>query len=474
MLTGLSNRRFWLLLAALAAVCAHPTLYVYFRNVEEAVLAEAGPPILAFFAIGLGAWLLFRILSGSLAKGALVALAFAFVFMNYAQIEVAVRELLPAWRWWRIAPALIFLLINLALALRVLDPRRKSDAACFRLTLALGALALAFTGAQAARAGHVLARASRSPEPPAPADVPPVAANARDSAAPRPNFYFFIFDEYARHDVLAKYTGYDNGPFLRRLESLGFNVGYQSHAASSSTRACLANLLSLAPLYKTLREAPPAIRRPPLLESFREAGYRIVLKLHQNYQIDGDLVDAEPKTQTVLTALSLENTMVEASFLGYLRGSGNEAKRADTLGLFQQAADVAAAEDPRPKFAFVHFMTPHEPFIFDENGGPVAYENMHNWLAPEFYLGQLRFTSDKILELVQPILEKDPGAVVLIQADHGARYLSGRQDDGEKQAGLNALYLAGQARDVRDLSTVDTLRVALDYALGLDLQTETD
>ena len=185
-------------------------------------------------------------------------------------------------------------------------------------------------------------------------------------------------------------------------------------------------------------------------------------------------MDAEPKTQTVLTALSLENTMVEASFLGYLRGSGNEAKRADTLGLLRQAADVAAAEDPRPKFAFVHFMTPHEPFIFDENGGPVAYENMHNWLAPEFYLGQLRFTSDKLLELVQPILEKDPGAVVLIQADHGARYLSGRQDDGEKQAGLNALYLAGQARDVRDLSTVDTLRVALDYALGLDLQTETD
>ena len=129
MLTGLSNRRFWLLLAALVAVCAQPTLHVYFRNVEEAVLAEAGPPILAFFAIGLGAWLLFRILSGSLAKGAAIALAFAFVFMNYAQIEVAVRELLPAWRWWRIAPALLFLLINLALALRVLDPRRKSDAA---------------------------------------------------------------------------------------------------------------------------------------------------------------------------------------------------------------------------------------------------------------------------------------------------------------------------------------------------------
>lgn len=473
MLKSLYNRRFWLLLAALAATCAHSALDVYFRNVAEASLAEAGPPILAFFAIGLGAWLFFRILSGSAAKGALTALVFMFVFMNYAEIEAAVREVLPAWRWWRIAPALLFLLINLALALRVRDPRRQGDAACFRLTLALGALCLAFTGVQAARAGYALARAPRPAEPPAPTGFPP-AADVRDSAAPRPNFYFFIFDEYARNDVLAKYTGFDNAPFLRRLESLGFNIGEQAHAASSSTRACLANLLDLAPIYKTLKESPAAIPRPPLLASFREAGYHVVLKLQPNYQIDRDLVDAELKTQTVLTALSLEKTVVEASFLGYLRGSGNELKRADTLNLLRQAADVAATETREPKFVFVHFMLPHEPFIFDENGGPVAYENMHNWLAAEFYVGQLRFASGQILELVRPILETDPEAVVLIQSDHGARYLNGRQNDEEKQACLNALYLSGQARDVRGLSTVDTLRTAMNFALGLDLKTGTD
>ena len=475
MLRSLSNRRFWLLLAALVAVCAYPGMYVCLHNVAEADFAEVLPPTLAFLAGGLAAWLCFRILSGTMAKGAFPALVFVFVFTNYAQIDEAIRMLLPAWRWWRIAPALLFLLINLALALRVWDPLRKGDAACFRLTLAIGALCLVATGFHAARAGMVLARAPRPEAPPVPAGSPPAAVpTPRDPAAPRSNFYFFIFDEYARQDVLEKYTGYDNTPFLRRLESMGFNVGYAGHAVSSKTRACLANLLNLAPEYKNLQDAPATIPRPPLLTAFRNAGYQIHLTLYVDYQINADLVDTRLTTRTVLTAMSAGQTVREASFLAYLRPAGNQDKRADALGLFRQAADIAAAPDREPKFLLVHFMLPHEPFIFDENGNSVAYENMHNWLDPEFYTGQLRFTSEKIIELVRPILEKDPGAVVLIQSDHGARDFGGRQTDEEKQACLNALYLSGQPRDIRGLSTVETLRVAVNAALQLDLPPERD
>ena len=185
-------------------------------------------------------------------------------------------------------------------------------------------------------------------------------------------------------------------------------------------------------------------------------------------------MDTRLTTRTVLTAMSAGQTVREASFLAYLRPAGNQDKRADALGLFRQAADIAAAPGREPKFLLVHFMLPHEPFIFDENGNSVAYENMHNWLDPEFYTGQLRFTSEKIIELVRPILEKDPGAVVLIQSDHGARDFGGRQTDEEKQACLNALYLSGQPRDIRGLSTVETLRVAVNAALQLDSPPERD
>ena len=475
MLSRLANHRFWQLLAALAAVCAYPAFYVYGHNLGEARLVEVLPPSLTFLAIGLIAWLLFRILSGSLPAGAFAALLFMFVFMHYVQIEAEIRKLLPDWRWWRTAPAALFLLINLALVLHARDPHRKRAGGFHHMTLAIGALFLVLGGVQAVRGMHALARAAPPAGPPAPAAAPQAEPAApAGPAARRPNFYFFIFDEYARQDVLQKYTGYDNTPFLRSLESMGFHVDYSGHAASSSTRACLANLLLCSTLYTNLAGAPVAIPRPLLLESFRNAGYRICLKLHMNYQISRDLIDVEFKTTTVLTSMSLEQTVAEASFLAFLRGAGNEGKRADALGLFRQVADAVAAGPGNPQFVFVHFMQPHEPFIFDDNGDPVAYENMHNWLDPAFYVGQLRWTSRKITELAAAILEADPGAVVLIQSDHGARYLSGRQDEAEKRACLNVLYLGGQRQELAGVSTVNTLRLALNYALQAGWEMEPD
>ncbi|HEX7502054.1 MAG TPA: hypothetical protein VF451_01425, partial [Acidobacteriota bacterium] len=111
----------------------------------------------------------------------------------------------------------------------------------------------------------------------------------------------------------------------------------------------------------------------------------------------------------------------------------------------------------------------HEPFVFDENGGSVSYENMNNWINPKYYTGQLRFLSKKIDELTDIILRSDPGAVVLMQSDHGARPFSGLSEE-ERLASFNALYLAGQEADIEGLSTINTLRLAMNHALGLKLK----
>lgn len=116
--SNLSPRRFLLLLLAMLSVCIYPVLFVYFFNIREAVFAQVYLPIAVFTAVGLAVWLFFTVLSGSMSAGALTTQIFMLLFMNYALLDVAVRNLVPDWRWWRIAPIFLFLLINLSLLFR--------------------------------------------------------------------------------------------------------------------------------------------------------------------------------------------------------------------------------------------------------------------------------------------------------------------------------------------------------------------
>lgn len=463
-------RRSGLLLATVMSVCAYPVLFIYFHNIREAVFRQVFAPILIFLAVALAAWLVFGILSGTMAKGAFTALLFMLVFMNYSLIEGGIRTIVPDWRWWRIAPASLFLLINLALALRVFVTQQEGDANLLKVTVGIGSVYLALTLFNAANGMYTLAKAPRVESQPAVTNSPRAEESLSISSAhTRPNFYFFIFDEYARQDVLKKYTGYDNTPFLKGLEGKGFNVSYSSHSGSADTRVSIGNLLHFSYRYKSYPETNKGIKRPPLLEVFKKAGYK-TYATSPYYRFDGDLLDVALKSTAVPVSLSIERTVIAGSFIVYLHRGENEALRADRLSLLKLVADIIEESAKNPKFLFFHILCPHEPFVFDENGDLVANENMHNWADPRYYAGQLIFLSKKIDELTSTILEQDPHAVVLLQSDHGARFFSNSILE-ERLACLNCVYLGGEDVQIEGLGLINTLRLALTHALGLKLNT---
>jgi hypothetical protein len=461
--------RFLSLSAALASVCAYPVLFVYFHNVQESALSQVLNPLAIFVASGALAWIFFWLLSGRMARGALVTLFFMLVFMNYAPIDAGVRKLIPDWRWWRIAPAFLFLFVSLALLQRFFGERREADANAAKITAGIGAVFLALTVFNVGVGVRALAKIPRSGEPPGTAghSAEPAPVAMRTDGR-RPNFYFFVFDEYARQDVLKKYAGYDNAPFLDRLRSKKFNISRASRSSASTTRVSIGNLLFYSDQFRLDSETMAGIKSPPLLNVFKNAGY-VTYVYCPVYRFAGGLTDVMLQSTAILPALSIERTVLEKSFFAFLATAGNEEIRADRLSLLKQAADVIRKSSPDPKFLFFHLLLPHEPFVFDENGGSVAYENMNNWINPKYYTGQLRFLSKKMDELADVILRSDPGAVVLMQSDHGARPFSGLSEE-ERLASFNVLYLAGQEADIEGLSTINTLRLAMNHALGLALK----
>jgi hypothetical protein len=461
----------WLLLlsAALVSVCAHPVLFVYFHNIQESVVSQVFKPILVFTAVGFLAWIFFWFLSGRMSKGALITLFFMLVFMNYTLIDASIRMLIPDWRWWRIAPIFLFLFINLSVFQRIFVNRPERDSNINKITISIGAVFLALTVFNAGAGILNWIKLARIGEPPtADNQSPEQDAIAIEAKGKRPNFYFFIFDEYARQDILKKYAHYDNTPFLSMLESKKFNVSYSSFSTSIATRVSIGNSLSFSHEFRLEPETMHGIKFPPLLNIFKKAGY-LTYVLSPVYRFDGSLVDVMMRSTELLSVLSVEKTVMEKSFFAYLHTAGNEAIRSDRLSLLKQAAKIIEKSSPAPKFLFFHLLLPHEPFVFDENGGSVSYENMNNWMNPEYYAGQLRFVSEKMEELADIILRSDPDAVVLMQSDHGARAFNGMTDK-ERLASFNSLYLSGQDEDIEGLSTINTLRLALNHALGLKLK----
>jgi hypothetical protein len=462
-----------LLLAALISACAYPVFFLYFRNIKEAVFTQVFAPTLIFAAMAVAAWLLFGLLSGTPAKGAFTALLFILVFMNYSLIEGGLRRIIPDWRWWRIAPTFLFLLVSLALALRVFVTRREGDDNLYKIAVGIGSACLALTLFNAVNGMVTLAKAPPAKIRSEAASSPGEEASLSVSSAPtRPNFYHFIFDEFARQDVLKKYTGYDNTPFLKGLEGQGFKVSYSSDSGSDNTRVSVGNLLYFSYRYRSYSETAQGIWRPPLLEVFKKAGYK-TYATSPYYRFDNDLLDVAVTSMIIPVSLSLEKAVIAGSFIShisYLKRGENEALREDRLSLLKRAHEIVDEPAQSPKFLFFHILFPHEPFVFDENGDPVADENMHNWADPRYYAGQVIFLSQKINELTAMILERDPQAVVLYQSDHGARFFTGVTPE-EKRACLNCAYLGGEDVDIEGLGLVNTLRLALNYALGLRLNT---
>lgn len=63
----------------------------------------------------------------------------------------------------------------------------------------------------------------------------------------------------------------------------------------------------------------------------------------------------------------------------------------------------------------------HAPFLFDGTGTLTRPEDYYEWRKPELYLAKLDYINREILTAVDNIQANDPDAVILLQADHGAR-----------------------------------------------------
>lgn len=109
----------------------------------------------------------------------------------------------------------------------------------------------------------------------------------------------------------------------------------------------------------------------------------------------------------------------------------------------------------KPNLTFIHYFTPHYPFVHAEDGTIIHSPQNKN---PLDYYSQHVWSARILLGLIDIILEKDPDAVIVVQADHGVH--ANTEDELKKYFGsdVNPLEIWN--------STMSALRVPAEYKTG--------
>ena len=322
----------------------------------------------------------------------------------------------------------------------------------------------------------------------------------------RPDIYYIIFDEYARHDAL---VGFDNSGFLRELERRGFYVATEATSNYKYTQHSIASLLNMSYLDSVGPRTPSHFAHVLSIGEhhavgmiLRELGYTYVhlrsghsvtdkaplADVVVNFAPSGVLIgDVDAGYGSVISPESILagrfvrefiQTTALRPILGHRLAPGSDAVYAwwhpsRTLQMFDFLAGPIHVDGP--KFVFAHFVKPHSPATFDRHGNPVPGINVHDAFSEDHdpsvsspYIGQLIYINLRILEMVDAILQShDDDPIIVLTADHGRRL----EGWGTPHAILAAFHLphGGDSVFYPSISSVNHFRLILDFYFDLDL-----
>jgi hypothetical protein len=460
-------------------IAAYPLLSLFQQNETELPLSVIWSPLaVTFVATAVLYGVLLLVLKSRARAGALTALGVvAFFHFGTFQGDLSGLHLGDGW--------VLALWLALCAGAAILIARTGRDLG--NLMLALGVVAAVLAVVPAVKVasyehGHPAVSAS-DPR----LWATPLASPAKTSSA-RPDIYVIIPDDYARADVLAQYFHYDNSAFVKELKRRGFAISSQARSPYSDSESNIAaelNMGYLNGLSRILGNTSQDVRPlKTLIEDNRAA--RLSTSLGYRYvHLDSDEVTyagGNPQISPVATPDSFQSLWLKKSVLsvvggpfGFDRVAANDRFRDSIRSSFSRLDAVPS--QPRPKFVVFHTLIPHDPYIFGAHGEPVTFPGtsdaaLHSRLAMTYYVNQLKYLEQKLLETVDTIRSRSKHApVILIQSDEG--FESGNQF-GEaamqqiRVKGLVALSVPGAppTRIPKPPNTVNTLRYVFNQVFG--------
>jgi hypothetical protein len=313
-----------------------------------------------------------------------------------------------------------------------------------------------------------------------------------------PDIYYLILDGYGRADMLQDLYGLNNQPFLDYLSRQGFYIASGSYTNYTQTYYSIPSSLNFdfvnppegrvnGQLYIS-----GLMRQNNIMRVLQRCGYHTIAFKSGFFFTDHPHVDLYLEPGVKLN--ELESLLLADSPLDILAQEVNltisehsyAAHRQRVLYSFAQLKTLY--QIPEPKFVLAHIISPHPPFVFDQNGSPVDpprsyylgdgddYQGDLNEYV-QGYSAQVAFVNRQLEQVIDSILANSPQPpIIILQGDHGpgSRLVWDFPEQTclwERTPILNAYYLPKQGQRLLypSISPVNSFRVVLNTSFGARL-----
>lgn len=289
----------------------------------------------------------------------------------------------------------------------------------------------------------------------------------------KPNIYYIILDGYGSSAVLKKYYAFNNSEFEQSLKSLGFVFAQDAFANHYYTSQSLGATLNMSLNSDTARLSR-VLYNNKVMQVLKDNGYGIYF-LKSGYAVTSRFAAAD-STIYIKGPNEFEKSVLRHTIL----------RLDDLVGFFARKRLQSQLErmydfpeiKRNPKFCFIHFVAPHPPYVFDRDGNVRASHRFteHSWEPKEAYIDQLIYMNKMITGLIKKIKEKDPGALIMLQSDHGP-WVSADSPTDIFEARSGILYAYYSTKDLKipsKTSPVNTFRYIFNGCFNTGLRLESD
>lgn len=235
----------------------------------------------------------------------------------------------------------------------------------------------------------------------------------------KPNVYYIVPDGYPNQQGLKEIFGLDNAKMYQQLESLGFSI---HHFALSNYRSTLSSISSLLGMqhhyyqgsignFELLYSREYIVsEKNPVVRIFKTNGYQVHYVHEKNLMFaKGCFIDfCSPNYfmddfLDILIPQNLHAIPFIAKAMGRLHDESLERilNHIDELSTF-----------PMNYFTYIHLSSPdHSPPSKQTRESLASFRKK--------FLKKIEVANEKITKIIDSILTRDPGALIILNADHG-------------------------------------------------------
>ncbi|MBW3561842.1 MAG: LTA synthase family protein [Actinobacteria bacterium] len=480
-------------------VAAFPVLFLWSQNLDEVLFGDVVAPLLWTLGITAAVFLVASLAFRDHRRGAVAASGLAFLFLAYGHVWDVVNRVI-AEHWILLAIWFVLAVAVMAGAVVVRDRLPEVTGALNLVAVVMLVTTLVPLAPRVVGSGDDRGRTTAAADPvsgPAVADP-----NDRD-------IFYLVLDRYPSATNMEELFGADNAAFTGFLEERGFDVAEDSIANYPKTAHSLAASLNMRyldhladrstmsgpfdiessnwqPIYQMLAEHRVG-------RFLKDRGYRYI---HVGTWWDATgrspIADVNLRygTSSEFTTAFVNTTPIPA-VKAILGDDGDQdtrsLKRSSTLYQFRQLDEIARHDPRRPRFVFAHLTIPHEPYVFDAEGGLVTRRQEAQRSFRENFMGQVEYANARISRIVERLLagpdDQDP--IIILQADEGPHPYRYRLEEDdfiwteatdaellEKFRILNAYHLPGLDGSpiYEEITPVNSFRVILDRYFDANLE----